>query len=491
MEPLLSPVIRLSEKIVWGLKFERYERFGSTAYYCVSPFDAPCLAVCDAVAIREIGSKPDTFQKPMELYDLLSPFGPNLFASQGTGPEWRRHRKVVAPAFNEKNNEMVWDETIKSCDEWFAVMDEAAVDDAFDEKEAVSKSKFLSFMVICRAGFNKDLSWRSPGMSTSTRGASSKERPSFPDAVQAVLNSLLLDFLLPKLPFSPLHHVVEERAEFESQVKEMIQQRETSIDSGEELNDLFANLVQASNAETESARLSNQEIVADSGLMLVAGHETSGHTLAAALMMLALFPEHQTPILNEAIQVFAGAESPPYTCYRDLKWALATFNETLRMFPPGVVIGRRCVTNTSLTIHTRQRDGSWAPKQIVVEQGTFVVSDIVANHYNPSIYPDPGTFIPSRFLDKGDAKWDREAFMPFFTGPRRCPGKTFALVEGAAVLAKIVLQYQVELLPSLMEEYKRREGESKEGHLHRVLKAYHALTLTPTGLGIRFVRRRS
>jgi len=38
-------------------------------------------------------------------------FGPNIVVSDG--PLWRKFRRVAGPAFNEKNNELVWDETFK------------------------------------------------------------------------------------------------------------------------------------------------------------------------------------------------------------------------------------------------------------------------------------------------------------------------------------------------------------------------------------------
>lgn len=44
-------------------------------------------------------------------YKVLLAFGPNLVASEGE--EWKRQRRLVAPAFSEKNNKLVWDETVR------------------------------------------------------------------------------------------------------------------------------------------------------------------------------------------------------------------------------------------------------------------------------------------------------------------------------------------------------------------------------------------
>jgi hypothetical protein len=64
----------------------------------------------------------------LELYVLLAVFGKNIIASEGE--EWKKYRKIAAPAFSEvrsehmsspiksernyqRNNKLVWDETIR------------------------------------------------------------------------------------------------------------------------------------------------------------------------------------------------------------------------------------------------------------------------------------------------------------------------------------------------------------------------------------------
>ncbi|EKM52717.1 uncharacterized protein PHACADRAFT_149600 [Phanerochaete carnosa HHB-10118-sp] len=44
-------------------------------------------------------------------------FGGNIIASEGD--EWKRHRKVAAPPFSERNNRLVWDETVKIANVFF------------------------------------------------------------------------------------------------------------------------------------------------------------------------------------------------------------------------------------------------------------------------------------------------------------------------------------------------------------------------------------
>jgi len=77
--------------------------------------------------VKEVTSSRYRFPKSMEHYGGLLVFGPNIVASEGD--EWKRFRKIAAPAFSEvhwlsnvtsmpslmlsiqRNNRLVWDET--------------------------------------------------------------------------------------------------------------------------------------------------------------------------------------------------------------------------------------------------------------------------------------------------------------------------------------------------------------------------------------------
>jgi cytochrome P450 len=50
-------------------------------------------------------------------YQVLAVWGPNIVASEGE--TWKRFRKISAPAFSDRNNRLVWDETVKIMNELF------------------------------------------------------------------------------------------------------------------------------------------------------------------------------------------------------------------------------------------------------------------------------------------------------------------------------------------------------------------------------------
>ena len=66
---------------------------------------------------QDIGNNRTSFPKPSELYDAISPFGPNVLAAEGD--EWKAQRKVVSRCFGEHNNRLFWQETCRAVLELF------------------------------------------------------------------------------------------------------------------------------------------------------------------------------------------------------------------------------------------------------------------------------------------------------------------------------------------------------------------------------------
>ena len=51
------------------------------------------------MCVQEVVGARARFPKPLEVYDLLASFGSNILVTEGD--EWKRQRKIAAPAFSE------------------------------------------------------------------------------------------------------------------------------------------------------------------------------------------------------------------------------------------------------------------------------------------------------------------------------------------------------------------------------------------------------
>jgi len=217
---------------------------------------------------------------------------------------------------------------------------------------------------------------------------------------------------------------------------EMIEARRTSNDA-EERHDIFSTLLNASQEELDNG-LSVEELIGNMFILILAGYESSAHTLCFSFGLLALFPDEQERLYQNINGVISSLNRTP--TYKDMgrfTYSLAVFYETLRLFPPSPYIPKTATEDTTLTVSNAEGGKTTFP----VPSGTDVYIHTPGLHYNPRYWKDPHKFMPERFL--GD--WPRDAFVPFSLGARACLGRRFFETEGIAVITMLVSKYRIEI----------------------------------------------
>jgi cytochrome P450 len=101
-------------------------------------------------AKQDIGNNRTSFPKPTEIYELISPFGPNIMSAEGD--EWKAQRKVVSRSFGEHNNRLVWQETCRAVLELFEYWSEQGGGMKVDVPHVLDITRELTLMVISFAG---------------------------------------------------------------------------------------------------------------------------------------------------------------------------------------------------------------------------------------------------------------------------------------------------------------------------------------------------
>src|SRR6185295_1085939 len=87
-------------------------------------------------------------------------------------------------------------------------------------------------------------------------------------------------------------------------------------------------------------------------------------------------------------------------------------------------------------------------------------------HRRGDVWPEPEKFDPERWMPDAPKPKSRCAFMPFSSGPRKCIGDGFALLEGQLVLAtllqrvKLTLVQDQRITPEPVFTLRPREGVS-------------------------------
>ena len=105
--------------------------------------------------VAQMTSRRADFPKPTEFYGLVNIYGPNVVGSEGA--TWRHHRKITAPPFTERNNELVWAETMDQTRAMLAAW--IGQDGHGFAGDMGSDTMRLTLHVISRAGFGRKMTW--------------------------------------------------------------------------------------------------------------------------------------------------------------------------------------------------------------------------------------------------------------------------------------------------------------------------------------------
>uniref|UniRef100_A0A182VPE8 Uncharacterized protein n=2 Tax=Anopheles merus TaxID=30066 RepID=A0A182VPE8_ANOME len=166
--------------------------------------------------------------------------------------------------------------------------------------------------------------------------------------------------------------------------------------------------------------------------MIVAGHDTTATTMSNLLLMLAMHPEVQEMVYQEVMSVCPD-KSKPVTMEdaNNLAYTEMVCKETMRLFPVGPLIGRKCVADVKLD------DKHTIPAGCCVALGIYQI------HRDPTIWgPEPGKFNPDHFLPERVAERHPYAYLPFSGGPRNCIGIRYAWLSMKILIAHLVRNYR-------------------------------------------------
>ncbi|KAJ7662974.1 cytochrome P450, partial [Mycena rosella] len=419
------------------------------------------------------GGHKTNFIKPESASGAFLLWGMNLAAADSQ--MWRKHRRVVGPAFGTELYRLVWKQTADTYREMVEVEGWKAKD-AVDVPVIQALTSKVAFLIISACGFGFPSPWAAP--ETSGDG----EMP-VQEALRLVAESHLLMLTAPKwllhLPIPKFTRTRKARDRLIKFMQEQVTERKAEVSAGNTRADAFTMLVKANQDEAGKYQLDDQELVRIGNvfLFMFAGHETTAHTLAATLGFMAIHDEIQDEVLEQILSIVGTDREPEFDDYSKLDKVLAIFYESARMFPAGHVLIREATEDTILTVPNPV--GQEGSKTIPIPKGTQITVDMIGLQYNPRYFENPEMYKPSRWYG---LPADSELFTAFSVGPRACIGRRFATVEATCFLALLLRDWKV--LPIL------RDGESKQTWGARVMDAHIVLTLGVADIPLRFERRK-
>lgn len=321
------------------------------------------------------------------------------------GETWRKQRRMMQPAFHhtriEKLDGLIVEVAQSMLDGWQRAYEANQPVDIAREMAA------LTLTVTTRSLFGVDLGDEVRELGEIiNRAANYFEKPSHPQLVRSA-------------------------QEFSEIVDRIIRQRKQNFKDG---GDLLSSMILARDAES-GAGMDDEQLRSQVMTLTLAGYETTASTLTWTWHLLSQNLWAVDRLRSEVRETLQG-RPPRYSDLDNLPFTSMVLNESLRLFPPAWVLGRRAIGEDVV-------DGFYIPAD------TVIAICIYALHRHPEFWDHPDSFDPERFSAERSKEHNKYAFIPFGAGPRQCIGNNFGLMEAALVIACILQRFELHSLPGM------------------------------------------
>ena len=188
-------------------------------------------------------------------------------------------------------------------------------------------------------------------------------------------------------------------------------------------------------AQEAEGAFDDEEILANVFTLLLAGEDTTSHTMAWTICRAGEMPEVQARWAEEATEVLGEEHYPTaYETVERFPYGEGVLRESMRLKSVAPIGGVEPLADTEVA-------------GIAMPAGTRILClTRKAGLRDVDRAPE---FLPERWLDDGDlAPPDQKSFLTFGAGPRFCPGRNLAFLEAKTALAMIARNFEISLDPA-------------------------------------------
>jgi cytochrome P450 len=291
----------------------------------------------------------------------------------------------------------------------------------------------FSLEIICAVGFNKDLRDDMDNIALTLLQVMDESAKLLPiDAALPFLKRYNIGQHLP----GPVGNVFRSFYKWMDLTKELLKEFRQSQLRDDTSQRFMATPLLMDEDHYLGRRLTDDEAIEEAMGLAFAGSGTTSTTLLYILYHMSR-PENQHHQEKLRAELLSNGES--INELQQLPYLNAVIKEVMRLNPTIISTLPR-ILDVDLLVG---KAGVTLPKGTVVGMQNYV------HHRDPTAFPQPESFQPTRWL--GECEMAEKSFTPFSLGPRNCIGQNLARAELYLATSKIFRALSVSLSPSMQE----------------------------------------
>lgn len=419
--------------------------------FMVDLFGSQALVLSSADHIQDVMIKrPKNFRRLSAIQSLLRELGVDgLFSAEGEA--WKRQRRLVSQALTPAALQELQTGVSTIAHRFLQGMNELA--DRGKSIDVFEEACRFTIEVTTQLIFGEmQPSTRNASDSESANSAASKNMLNIAELrenlgyIFATLGRRLF------LPFpywryfelGPDKKVKKAIQYVETQMNRLIAEARDSEAQNKKIRSMLDILVAARDQENPNLRLNDQEIFGNIMTLMLAGEDTTAHTLTWSLHYLAHNPELAGQARAEAVRYLAigNGHFDVIEPFGQLPTLEALVYEVLRTRPPGPLVGLESIDDTmignikvpaatKLICLTRLADRTAGLK---LEQDRITQESVLSRRAELAEI--------RRDVARSTSVHNRH--LAFGHGPRICPGRGLALLESALLLSHILSRFELQ-----------------------------------------------
>ena len=384
--------------------------------------------VSDPEIINQIlRDRPETFIRMKKMDGVLEEAGvKGVFNVEGES--WKMHRKLVAKGLDVGHQQQFFPSMIISLNRLFRKWNAHAIkDESFDVQKDLMR-------------FTVDVT------TTLAFGYEMNTIENDGDVIQQELEKIfpvIFSRINAPVPYWRYFKLKKDRSFDEALLKinglvdQFIHKAQNKLIKNPELKEKPTNFLEAILVASESdGKVSMEDIRSNLITLLLAGEDTTAHTVAWIIYLISGNKEIQKKIQKEVDELIQGNIANDYNLVNnEFKYITAVAMEAMRLKPVA-----------PLLLFESKRD-------VEIKGYLFKKGDTILTHsrfagLQPEYFVNPESFNPERWLIKGRKRdgHNEDAFTPFGGGPRFCPGRNLAFLEIKLLLSMLMKNFDVEIV---------------------------------------------